>query len=246
KFLSIIRHSIHHSAVTSTSTFGLVATIASNSASVVTVLSVALIMAGRPAVVCITGAALNDASGCKLSSLPNAAPTIKHVAQIPAIKLNAWVNIRPLPSQLHAHIATTINHRAHTISITGEIKMRSINNNATANSSKAKPCLTQFIHSPALGMILPWVAPIKISGADKPKPSINKAAKPRSGLPIVDTASSAPNKGAETHGDTTSADKNPAIKLPPVLPSLLSPAWLRPCILLLMNLGRRMLNTPNI
>ena len=95
-------------------------------------------------------------------------------------------------------------------------------------------------------MILPWVAPIKISGADKPKPSMNKAANPRSGLPIVDTASSAPNNGAETHGDTTKADKKPAIKLPPVLPSLLSPAWLKPCILRLIKLGRRMLNTPSI
>ena len=149
---------------------------------------------------------------------------IKHVAQIPAINPNAWVSIRPLPNQLHAHIATTINHNAHTISITGEIKTRSINNKATAKSNKAKPCLTQFIHAPAFGIILPWVAPIKISGADKPKPSINKAAKPSNGLPIVDTASSAPNNGAETQGDTTSADKKPAIKLPPVLPSLLSPA----------------------
>ncbi len=131
---------------------------------------------------------------------------------------------RPLPNQLHAHVATTINHNAHTISMTGEIKTRSISNSATAKSNRAKPILTQFIHSPAFGMILPWVAPIKISGADKPKPSMNKAAKPSKGLPIVDTAKSAPNSGADTQGDTTKADKNPASKLPPALPSLLSPA----------------------
>ena len=130
--------------------------------------------------------------------------------------------------------------------MTGDIKTRSINSSATANSSKAKPCLTQFIHSPAFGIILPWVAPIRISGADKPKPSMNKAAKPSNGLPMVETANNAPNNGAETQGDTTNADKNPAIKLPPVLPSLLSPAWLKPCIFRLIACGNRTLKRPNM
>src|SRR5699024_5302884 len=117
-----------------------------------------------------------------------------------------------------------MNHIDHNINITGLIITRSTNSKATANSNKANPCLTQFIHSPAFGIRLPWLTPSSISGADNPNPNMNKAAKPNRGLPMVETANKAPNNGAETQGETTSADSSPAIKLPKVLPKYLSPA----------------------
>ncbi len=121
----------------------------------------------------------------------------------------AWVL-----SKAPIKIPHTINNKPHNTKVTAPAKKRDNNQIATINNNTPNTDFTATIHEPALGNKLPPPRPINNNGVPIPKPKANNAAPPNHISPVLLMYNNAPAKGADTHGETTKADKAPINNTP--------------------------------